>query len=294
MACQKHLVLLTFLSAVSSAAQPQETPSTDAAPVATVEIAAPGTLARRQNDTTAKLVVNHDEVIRYGDTSVSDVLRRLPGVTVFGGIWLRGLGNGYAQILVNGDPVAPGFSIDALSPELIERIELLRSPTVEYAIQAIAGTINIVLRKAATRAQREVKLGAISDRAGTTPNVALQLADRLAGFSYNVTGVAKQEKIVEPGGMEQVTGTQADGSINLRRTSRFQYNIANQSLSLAPRLQWTPGNGSSLSAQSFVELSESMRGGGTIETTLLGAPSAYPSNAFVASNRVETARSDLA
>ncbi|MBC7455871.1 MAG: TonB-dependent receptor [Massilia sp.] len=259
-----------------------------------MNIAGPGTLARRQSDTTAKLVVNHDEIVRFGDTSVSDVLRRLPGVTVSGDIRLRGLGNGYTQILVNGDPVAPGFSVDALSPELIERIELLRSPTVEYATQAIAGTINIVLRKAATSGQREVKLGAVSDRAGTTPNVSLQLAERLADFSYTVTGIARQEKIVEPGGMEQVTGAQADGSINLRRTSRYQYSIANQSLSLAPRLQWTPGNGSSLSVQNYVELSESMRGGGTLETALLGAPSAYPSNAFSASNRIETARSDLA
>ena len=227
---------------------------------------------------------------------MSDVLRRLPGITVSdsGDIRLRGLGNGYTQILVNGDPVAPGFSIDALSPELIERIELLRSPTVEYATQAIAGTINIVLRKALTGGRREAKLGAVSDRAGSTPNLSLQLADRLADFAYTITGAARQEKIVEPAGMEQVTGTQADGSINLQRTSRYRYNIANQSLSLAPRLQWTPGNGSSVSAQSLMELSESMRRGGTLETTLLGAPSAYPSNAFVASNRVETARSDLA
>jgi outer membrane cobalamin receptor len=37
----------------------------------------------RRDDTAAKIVVNHDEIVRYGDTVV-DVLKRVPGVTVSG------------------------------------------------------------------------------------------------------------------------------------------------------------------------------------------------------------------
>jgi outer membrane receptor for ferrienterochelin and colicin len=78
----------------------------------------------------------------------------LPGVTVDGvagrdrTIRLRGLGNGYARVLLNGDPVPPGFSLDSLEPSQIERIEILRAPTADLGAQAIAGTINIVLRRA--------------------------------------------------------------------------------------------------------------------------------------------------
>ena len=58
----------------------------------------------RQDDTATKIVVNAEEIKKYGDTQVLDVLKRLPGVTVLGNsIRLRGLGNGYTQILIDGD-----------------------------------------------------------------------------------------------------------------------------------------------------------------------------------------------
>ena len=87
-------------------------------------IAAPPQDDRRES-TTTRIVVSHDEIVRYGDTSLADVLRRLPGVTVDGvagrdrTIRLRGLGNGYARVLLNGDPVPPGFSLDSLEPSQI-------------------------------------------------------------------------------------------------------------------------------------------------------------------------------
>jgi outer membrane receptor for ferrienterochelin and colicins len=287
------ITVLVVLASTASAQEVTNTPAASATPVQSVQIT--GSAERqRQGDTTAKVVISHADIVRYGDTSASDVLRRLPGVTVAGEIRMRGLGNGYTQILVNGDPVPPGFSIDSISPELIERVELMRSPTVEYSTQAIAGTINMVLRKAATRRQREVKLGAVGDRAGVSPNVSLQLADRVDSFSYNVTGVAKEEKLSGPGETEQLTGAAPDGTVNLRRESRYQYRIVNRSLSLAPRLQWTLPAGDSVTSQSYIEVNTSARHGDTAETTLLGEASDYPANSFAASNHVEIARSDLA
>ncbi|MFC0136271.1 hypothetical protein CR105_24925 [Massilia eurypsychrophila] len=249
---------------------------------------------QRQGDATGKVVISHADIVRFGDTSMSDVLKRLPGVTVAGEVRMRGLGSGYTQILLNGDPVAPGFSIDSISPELIERVELMRSPTVEYGTQAIAGTINIVLRKATSRRQREAKFGVVSDRAGVTPNLSLRMADRLGGFSYTVTGAARQEKASGPGDTEQVTGAGPDGAVNLRRDLYYQYRIHNRFLSLAPRLQWTLAGGDTISSQTFIEINDSARHGNTVETTLLGAPSDYPDNAFTSAARVETVRSDLA
>ena len=65
----------------------------------------------RQDDTATKIVVGAEEIKRYGDTQVLDVLKRLPGVTVLGNsIRLRGLGAGYTQILIDGDRPPPGFS----------------------------------------------------------------------------------------------------------------------------------------------------------------------------------------
>jgi iron complex outermembrane receptor protein len=60
---------------------------------------------------------------------------------------MRGLGGGYTQILLDGERVPPGFSIDSLTPEQVEKIEIMRAPTAETGARAIAGTINIVLRE---------------------------------------------------------------------------------------------------------------------------------------------------
>ena len=61
---------------------------------------------------------------------------------------MRGLGSGYTQILLDGQRVPPGFSLDSTrSPEQIERIEILRAPTAETGARAIAGTINIITRE---------------------------------------------------------------------------------------------------------------------------------------------------
>ena len=62
---------------------------------------------------------------------------------------MRGLGAGYTQILINGDPMPQGFALDQLSPSQIERIEVLRAPTAETGTRAIAGT-NTITRTSGT------------------------------------------------------------------------------------------------------------------------------------------------
>ena len=75
----------------------------------------------RRDDTASRMVVSNEEIKRYGDTSVLDVFKRLPGITVGGGggrgggeIRMRGLGSGYTQILINGERAPAGFDIDQL------------------------------------------------------------------------------------------------------------------------------------------------------------------------------------
>lgn len=247
---------------------------------------------QRQIETTNKVVVTRADIIRFGDTNMSDVLKRLPGVTVSGDVRMRGLGSGYTQILLNGDPVPAGFSIESISPELIERVELMRSATVEFSTQAIAGTINIVLKKVSRNRQREIKLGLVNDRAGTTPNVSLLLGDRAGNLSYNLTGVAKQDRISESAA-GQVIGVGSDGMIDLRRDLQQQYRMRVRSFALTPRLNWMLANGDSIAWQSFVEFNKSMRDANTTEITNLGAPSDYPNNSWSSGTTGDTVRSDI-
>lgn len=130
----------------------------------------------RRNNTASTIVVNKDEILSYGDSNMGDVLRRLPGVSIpsttsssvqisngrssrmNAGVGMRGMA-GYTNITVNGQAVPPGFSVDALSPESVERIEMVRSAKAELGTQAVAGTINIVLKQGIEIGKNEIKLG---------------------------------------------------------------------------------------------------------------------------------------
>lgn len=162
----------SVLLAWNAQAQQSETPAaTDAAvpmkaekaeksaapAMQTVEVKGSGYDPRR-DDTASKMVVGSEEILKYGDTNVTDVLKRLPGITVSGAagrsggeIRMRGLGSGYTQILLNGERAPAGFSLDTLSPDVIERIEILHAASAEYSTQSIAGTINVVLKKPSRR-----------------------------------------------------------------------------------------------------------------------------------------------
>src|SRR5450830_2016270 len=124
-------------------------------------------LQQRRNDTVASIVVGYEELNQQGDRSLSDALKRLPGISIggpqggqSGQIQLRGLGQGYTLIMLNGVPVPAGFSLDTLDPELVERVEIMRATTAEFSAQAIAGSINIILKKVSRKPERTFKLGA--------------------------------------------------------------------------------------------------------------------------------------
>lgn len=122
-------------------------------------------------------MIGREDIERFGDASVSEVLRRLPGVTAGGppgrggGPRMRGLGGGYTQILIDGQRAPAGFSLDALTPEQLERIEIFRAPTAETGARAIGGTINIVTREGFRMRHNDLRLGLGWERGGVTPGV---------------------------------------------------------------------------------------------------------------------------
>ncbi len=140
--------------------------------------------AQRRRDPVAKQIYGREELDRHGDTSVADVLRRLPGVNLQGGNpRLRGLGAGYTLILLNGDPAPPGFSLDNLAPSQVERIEITRGPSAEYSAQAVAGTINIILRQAPRQRQRELRLNLGYYQTQPEPQINGVWGDRVGAVS---------------------------------------------------------------------------------------------------------------
>ncbi|HKW83351.1 MAG TPA: TonB-dependent receptor plug domain-containing protein, partial [Burkholderiaceae bacterium] len=151
----------------------------------------PGDVEERRQSTAAKIVIGREEIERFGDSSVGELMKRLPGVTMQGrpgrggNIRMRGLGSGYTQILLDGQRVPPGFSLDSLTPEQIERIEILRAPTAETGARAIAGTINIVTRDGFDKRINDLRLAAAIENDRLQPSVAWTRNDTLGPFTYN-------------------------------------------------------------------------------------------------------------
>jgi iron complex outermembrane receptor protein len=138
----------------------------------------------RRNSTTSKIIVGRDEIERFGDATLGDVLKRLPGVTSQGppgrggAIGMRGLGNGYTQILLDGERVPADFPLDSLTPEQIERIEILRAPTAETVARAIADKLNIITRGGYTRRVNNARVSTAFENGSIQPSVLRGRATR--------------------------------------------------------------------------------------------------------------------
>ena len=259
--------------------------------MARVEVTGPGAENLRRNDTAGKIVVGRDELLQYGDNALSGVLKRLPGLSVAGSeVRMRGLGAGYTQILINGDPAPPGFAVDTLAPELIERIEIMRTTSAEFSAQAVAGSINIVLRKGASRAQRDLKLQAEHDQRWN-PSATLQLSGRDGAYSYALAGTLSRTGYDNGA---QITETLADagGTVLTRRVIDERYLGSIAKASLAPRLNWSLDGGDTLSWQSLLDLARIDNHGGARETTLQGGATRSPVSSYSSRIHNDTLRSD--
>jgi len=113
----------------------------------------------RSDDAEPVLVYDTEYFQRFEPLTAGDALKRVPSVTFLSdviesdGARLRGLDPGYTQLLINGEKV-PGanadrsFFLDRIPAELIERVEIVRSNSARRTADAVAGTLNIVLRDA--------------------------------------------------------------------------------------------------------------------------------------------------
>jgi len=272
-------LLVPALAAAQAESKPPE-PKEPPKKIEKIEVQAPNETSERRSSTAAKIVVNHDEITQYGDTNVLDVMKRLPGVTVSGAggrgseIRLRGLGSGYTQILVNGDPMPPGFSLETLNPDNIERIEIYRSATAEFSTQAIAGTINIVLRKPAVTRQREVKVGASVENGQVSSNFTAQVSDRAGTLSYTLPFSYNEFRFESPAIAEQA-GTDANGVPNLGYVTQQLSRGIGDAINFSPRLNWDFAKDHSLLWEMFFAGNHFRGEFDERSETFLGAPPQY-------------------
>ena len=215
-------------------------------------VAKQGSTELRRAASVAKQIYGREELDRYGDTNTLDVLRRLPGVNVdSGGPRMRGLGAGYTQILINGDPAPQGFNLDQLSPSQIERIEVIKAATADQSTQAIAGTINVILKETSRRALSSLRVGVSNGRDRPTGNLNYSISESRGPFNLSLpVSVFEWNRQVrnlvdrkmagtdgQPALSEQL-GTNTSWGWGYNVAPRFNYKISDeQTLSLATFFQ---------------------------------------------------------
>ncbi|AXA93011.1 TonB-dependent siderophore receptor [Massilia sp. YMA4] len=207
---------------------------------------------QRRDATASTVVLGRAQLAADGDRTLAEALQRLPGITVEttgrgATVRMRGLGSGYTQVLLDGLPAPAGFSIDTLAPELVERVEILRSASAELGTQAIAGTVNIVLRKMPPRTLAEYGAGVEWPDGRRAPRASAQWSGKddtlawLVGFNAARSVLPESQLLQErlPAGMR----TMAIENLNVA-----------DSASLAPRLTWRAGDADTLAWQGFASM----------------------------------------
>ncbi|WP_151714711.1 TonB-dependent siderophore receptor [Acinetobacter sp. TUM15071] len=207
-----------------------------------------------------KTIITQEEMLQYGDQSVMDALRRAAGFQIpafgqsprggGGASGMRFRGGGAPTFLVNGEPVQGGprggmSVIDTITPEMIERIEVIKQPSVAQASVASSAVINIILKEPLdTRLNGSVKLGYglrdSGEQQSERKQINIQADGRENQWSYSVSANQMWMDNTSITKTETATGTREQ----LRTTNRTMQMFS-------PRLQYDLDDQQKLIAELF-------------------------------------------
>ena len=285
------VVLPTVAQTAAQTAAPTPEPTASAPAAQRVDITAEraNEVEQRRQSTAAKIIIGRDDIERFGDSTTSEILKRLPGVTAPGPAGrggpprLRGMGGGYTQLLIDGERIAPGFSLDSIPPEQIERIEILRAPTAETGARAIAGTINIVLREGFRKRLNDLRVGSHFEAGRASPGFSWTRNDSIDDLVYSVSlnGFRRNTQNQSRTDTER---RDAAGTLTQDQSESSFSTDHRSGVNLNARLQWRLGEGESLLLTPLAIHSEGQSERNTELVTRVGTP-LYDASHTLAPNR---------
>lgn len=138
----------------------QEVPAAKKPEPQRVEVQARSENVLARQEAAAKTIISTADLVKFGDNNVLDAMRRVPGVQVNNNkIQLLGMNANYTQVLIDGEPPR-GVNVEDIPMQMIERIEIYRTANAQFSTQAVGGTVNIILKRAASTAQQSIKITA--------------------------------------------------------------------------------------------------------------------------------------
>lgn len=212
-------------------------------------------LNKQKSDLNITNVVSADQIGKFPDDNVGDVLKRISGVSMQGdqgearNIVMRGLGPGLNAVTLNGDriPSAEGdnrnVQLDLIPSAMISTIEVNKTLTPDMEADAIGGSVNLITRSnpSGFRASLTAAGGGQPIRTdGYNSNFALVIADKVSDrFSYTFSSTI-QTKDYGSDNIEFEWNDPADwssdgeiGEMDIRR-----YDVKRTRRSLSLNLDW--------------------------------------------------------
>jgi iron complex outermembrane receptor protein len=237
----------------------QPAPPPDGKPVQQVTISGgrASDMDERRNSVAGKQIYGREELDRNGDSNLGDILKRLPGVTIGGrpgrggDVRMRGMGSGYTQVLLNGERPPPGFSMESLSPDQVERVEIMRGPVAEHSTRAIAGTINIILRDGYQQKDKQLKLTDTIEQGRHAPNVSLTVPGKTGNLTWLLTGSVFENRQHDQAETYN-RDTRDDGVVLKDQNVLDETARTTRGIHLTPRLSYKFDNGDTLNFQPFL------------------------------------------
>jgi len=161
-------------------------------------------------------VVDGEDFQTYLYPSVDEALRSVPGVDIrrsgaYGktsSISIRGANANQVQVLVDGvrvkSPTLGQVDLSDLSPDLIERIEIIRGPqSTLYGADAIGGVVNIITRRGTGRPWQ----ASVQQEVGNYDTLASRAT---VSGAYKILNYALSASHLESNGQFQNDGTDVD------------------------------------------------------------------------------------
>jgi len=186
-AAGKCLALLMSGLFFSSAASAEDQPS-----LKEITVTAKGTdVAERREATTQKVVMDRKEIEKMSVMTIGEVLGKLPGVELTGGMGqrARGMSRDSVQILVDGERSAGGGGMVGVIGRLpsgdLERVEIVRGSSAEFG-GAASVTVNLIMKKALPKSSAEIRAGIGRRGSESYSQLALTKNGGEGGFSWTL------------------------------------------------------------------------------------------------------------
>ena len=208
-------------------------------------------LNKQKSDLNVTNVVSADQIGKYPDDNVGDVLKRVTGISMQGdqgearNIVMRGLGPGLNSVTLNGEriPSAEGdnrnIQLDLIPSAMIQTIEVNKTLTPDMEADAIGGSINLITRSNPSGFRANITAaggGQPIREGGFNSNFAVVIADKVSDkFSYTFSGTIQTKEYgsdnIEFEWNDPDDWTE-DGPINEMDIRRYDVKRTRRSLSL--------------------------------------------------------------